>query len=81
MALARDASGVTLTVRNDGPQVPEYAVPQVFDRFYSLPSPEARRKGTGIGLTLVREVMEQHGGTAALENIAGGVEVRLRFPA
>lgn len=81
MALARDASAVTLTVRNDGPQVPEYAVPQVFDRFYSLPSPEARRKGTGIGLTLVREVMEQHGGTAALENIAGGVEVTLRFPA
>lgn len=78
-----DGGEITLTVREQGgraefvvsdrgPGVPDYALPQVFDRFYSLPRPGGSRKSTGLGLALVREIAHLHVGEAALANRAGG---------
>lgn len=84
---------VTLTVRGQdgrvefgvadrGPGVPDYALPQVFDRFYSLPRPGGSRKSTGLGLALVREIAHLHGGGATLANRAdGGACATLWVPA
>ncbi|MEJ1972584.1 MAG: ATP-binding protein [Lacunisphaera sp.] len=55
-----------------GPGVPDYALPRVFERFYSLPRPGTERKSTGLGLALVREIAHLHGGEATLENRASG---------
>ena len=59
---------VTLSVRDSGPGVPDYALPHVFERFYSLPRPATGRKSTGLGLAFVQEVAKLHGGVARLMN-------------
>lgn len=66
------AGRVTFSVEDHGPGVPDYALPRVFERFYSLPRPGTERKSTGLGLSLVREIAHLHGGDAALSNRAGG---------
>ncbi len=63
---------VVLSIRDHGPGVPEYAREKIFERFYSLRHLSSKRKGTGLGLTLVREAAELHGGTITLESAAGG---------
>lgn len=63
---------VVLTIRDHGPGVPDYAREKIFERFYSLRHLSSKRKGTGLGLTLVRETAELHGGTITLEPAAGG---------
>ncbi|GAA5131041.1 two-component system sensor histidine kinase CreC [Luteolibacter yonseiensis] len=63
---------VVLEIRDQGPGVPEYARERIFDRFYSLRHHAAKRKGTGLGLTLVREAAELHGGSITLEPAEGG---------
>ena len=64
-----------------GPGVPEYATDKVFERFYSLRHHSSGRKGTGLGLTLVKEAAELHGGSVALEpREGGGTVARLVFP-
>jgi two-component system sensor histidine kinase CreC len=63
---------VAFSVDDRGPGVPDYALPQIFDRFYSLPRPETGRKSTGLGLALVREIAHLHGGEVALANREGG---------
>lgn len=63
---------VRFTVEDRGPGVPDYALPQVFGRFYSLPRPGTGRKSTGLGLALVREIAHLHGGDATLANRPGG---------
>ncbi len=63
-----DAGRVNFTVEDSGPGVPDYALPRVFERFYSLPRPGTERKSTGLGLALVREIAHLHGGDATLEN-------------
>lgn len=72
---------VILTVSDQGPGVPDYALPRVFDRFYSLKRPDTGKKSTGIGLSLVREAMLLHGGSVSLENVSvGGALATLTFP-
>lgn len=72
---------VVLSIRDHGPGVPDYAREKIFERFYSLRHLSSKRKGTGLGLTLVRETAELHGGTITLEPAAGGGTVaRLTLP-
>lgn len=68
---------VRLSIRDHGPGVPEYAREKVFERFYSLRHHSIGRKGTGLGLTLVRETVELHGGTISLNPADGGGTVAL----
>jgi two-component system sensor histidine kinase CreC len=59
---------VSFEVEDAGPGVPDFALPRVFERFYSLPRPGSERKSTGLGLALVREIALLHGGEASLAN-------------
>ena len=60
-----------LRVRDHGPGIDEEDRPLVFERFYR--SAAARSMpGAGLGLAIVREVAEAHGGTVVAENAAGG---------
>ncbi|HLA34377.1 MAG TPA: two-component system sensor histidine kinase CreC [Rhodocyclaceae bacterium] len=71
----------TVGVRDRGPGAPEFALPHLFERFYSLPRPATGRKSTGLGLAFVREVAKVHGGHAAFANLAaGGAEARIVLP-
>ncbi|MCU0958289.1 MAG: two-component system sensor histidine kinase CreC, partial [Hydrogenophaga sp.] len=72
---------VQIGILNEGPLVPDYALERVFERFYSLPRPDSQRKSTGLGLSLVQEVAQLHGGTVQLCNVPGqGVRVDLTLP-
>jgi two-component system sensor histidine kinase CreC len=63
---------VVLTVQDQGPGVPEYALGRVFERFYSLQRPATGRKSSGLGLCFVREAAHLHGGEAKLESLGQG---------
>ena len=54
---------VQLVVADTGVGIPEEALPQIFDRFYRVPNARSRTfEGSGIGLSLVRELVKLHGG-------------------
>lgn len=71
---------LVVSVFNAGDPIPDYALPRVTERFYSLPRPTTGRKSTGLGLSFVREAVSLHDGTFAIDNVAGGVEARLSLP-
>jgi two-component system sensor histidine kinase CreC len=67
-----------VTVRDRGPGAPEFALPRLFERFYSLPRPATGQKSTGLGLAFVREVAKIHRGTVTFQNAPdGGAIVRI----
>ncbi|WP_435607192.1 two-component system sensor histidine kinase CreC [Pseudomonas knackmussii] len=70
-----------LTLFNQGQAIPDFALPRLTERFYSLPRPGSGRKSTGLGLNFVAEVAALHGGSLQVGNVEGGVEASLRLPA
>jgi two-component system sensor histidine kinase MprB len=69
-----------LTVRDHGPGFDAADLPHVFDRFYRAAAARGM-PGSGLGLSIVRQVAEAHGGTAVAENHPdGGALLRVRIP-
>jgi two-component system sensor histidine kinase ResE len=55
--------GVCLSVRDTGPGIPPEHLDHVFDRFYKAdPSRAATREGSGLGLSIVKAIVQRHGG-------------------
>ncbi len=70
--LAIDPKTATITVRDQGPGIPDFASHKVFDKFYSLARPNSQKKSTGLGLPFVKEVIALHDGQVTLANADGG---------
>jgi two-component system sensor histidine kinase MprB len=68
-----------LTVRDHGPGVAPEDAPRVFDRFWRASNARSL-PGSGLGLSIVKEVAESHGGSVTLEHATGGgARFRLRL--
>ena len=82
--VASDALGKNgeITVEDEGPGIPDYALPRVFERFYSLARPGSGRKSSGLGLCFVREAAALHRGSVHVENRTdrNGTRAVLRLP-
>lgn len=63
---------VTISVRDHGPGVPPDHLERIFDRFAQAPSRTGARRGTGLGLTIAKGVVDLHGGSITAENAPGG---------
>ncbi len=68
-----------ITLTNQGESIPEFALPRLTERFFSLPRPHTGRKSTGLGLNFVQEVAELHGGSVRVFNSDEGVVAELRL--
>jgi signal transduction histidine kinase len=84
--IAPDAAAgtVDLTVRDTGTGIPADQLPHIFDRFYTTKrGPDASGKGgTGVGLSMCREIIEQHQGRIRVESSVGvGTAFTLKLPA
>jgi signal transduction histidine kinase/CheY-like chemotaxis protein len=71
-----------ITVRDTGPGVASDFLPRVFDRFTQADSSPTRRAGgLGVGLSLIRELVERHGGDIKVANDPrGGAVFSVRLP-
>jgi signal transduction histidine kinase len=65
-------------VRDNGPGIPDEELAYIFESFRSGSS----RGGPGMGLAIVKAIVEAHSGAISAENLpGGGVSFRLRLPA
>jgi signal transduction histidine kinase len=75
-----EAGQVVLRVRDNGRGIDPGLLPRVFDRFYQVPGPQ--EGGLGIGLALVKSLVELHGGSVAAcsDGPGTGCEFVVRLP-
>jgi signal transduction histidine kinase len=80
--IADDSENYEVVVEDDGPGIPETDHQRVFEPFVRLESSRNEATGgTGLGLTLVKAIVEGHGGAVVLENRPeGGLRARMRLP-
>jgi two-component system OmpR family sensor kinase/two-component system sensor histidine kinase QseC len=75
------AETASLVVEDSGPGIPPHERERVFDRFYRRDFNE--QTGSGLGLSIVKNIVEQHGARIALDtasNGSGGLKVSVLFP-
>ncbi len=81
ISIAEKGEGFAVSIKDEGEGIPDYALEKVFDRFYSLRHLRTGKKGTGLGLTLVKEAVELHGGTIGITSELGqGTKVDIWLP-
>ncbi len=82
VAVENTGAAARIRIRDNGPGIGPTDMGRVFEPFYRVESSRSRESGgTGLGLTIARNIAEQHGGTIALANHPdGGLEVTLTLP-
>jgi two-component system heavy metal sensor histidine kinase CusS len=80
IALAERAKDFEVAVSDNGSGIAPEHLPRVFDRFYRAESSRSS-DGAGLGLALVKSIVDLHGGTAKIQSEAGrGTTVSITFP-
>jgi signal transduction histidine kinase len=76
------AAALQISVRDEGPGIPESELERVFEPFQRLEASRSRDTGgTGLGLSIARNVARAHGGNLVLRNVpGGGLEAVLTLP-
>jgi signal transduction histidine kinase len=64
---------VVISVKDNGPGVPPEHLPHIFERFYKADASRQALGGSGLGLSIVKAIVERHGGTISARNDSGAV--------
>jgi signal transduction histidine kinase len=72
---------IAIAVEDDGPGIPEEHLPRVFDRFYKADAARgATSSGSGLGLSIVKAIVERHGGRIAVSSVPGRTRFEIVLP-
>ena len=82
VAVRAEGDAAVVTVSDTGIGVPEHEMPRLFERFHRIEHARSRsNEGSGIGLALVKELIELHGGTiTATSTVGAGTTFTIRLP-
>lgn len=78
--LRKEADNVGLTIENTGAHIPDEDIPKLFEAFYRVDQSRNRQTGgTGLGLYIVKTILDLHGAEIKIANTVQGVIVDLQF--
>lgn len=81
IALRQECGGVKLTAENTGVHIPEEEIPKLCEAFYRVERSRNRQTGgTGLGLYIVKTILDLHEAALAIGNTERGVIVSVTFP-
>ena len=80
--VVEDGAALVIRIRDDGPGIPEDQLERVFEPFYRLESSRNRDTGgSGLGLSIARDLIQAHGGSLILQNLpVRGLEAIVTLP-
>ncbi|MCL4558168.1 MAG: ATP-binding protein [Deltaproteobacteria bacterium] len=78
VSLAKGDKGAVIVISDQGIGIPEEEIPKIFDRFYRGKS--ANSEGHGLGLNIVKWIIELHGGTISAVSTSGGTSFTIGLP-
>jgi signal transduction histidine kinase len=68
---------VTVTVQDNGPGIPSDVMPRIFEPFFTT---KPKGEGTGLGLGIVKQIVDKHGGKIDVTSKPGCTRFTVRLP-
>lgn len=75
-----DSKNVVIEVRDKGEGIPKERLDHLFNRYYRATNTTTDDSGTGLGLTIAKQLVEAHGGTIEVETSSEGTTISIRLP-
>jgi signal transduction histidine kinase len=73
----RESTIAVITVSDTGTGIPGEILPRIFDPFFTT---KKKGEGTGMGLQIVRQIIEGYGGSISVESVPGNTAFTIRLP-
>ncbi|MEM7297804.1 MAG: response regulator, partial [Bacteroidota bacterium] len=80
VALAATSTELEVSISDSGPGIPKESLDLIFDRYYQSADADTSQAGVGIGLALVKELVELHKGKVSAESNGHGTVFNIQFP-
>lgn len=77
--LGKKEQSISVSVINSGPEIPEEAREKIFNKFYQADESHSS-EGNGVGLAIVKRVVQLHGGAVLVQSEAGITEFAVKLP-
>ena len=78
----RQGTEIVISISNEGLEIPEQELTNIFRKFYRLDAARATRTGgAGLGLAIAKEIVERHGGTIRAEATGNRTVFTITLPA
>jgi two-component system phosphate regulon sensor histidine kinase PhoR len=66
-----EPQGLVLQIKDTGVGIPAESIPHLFERFYRVPGTEQKTSGIGLGLSITKRIVEDHGGHIEVKSQIG----------
>ena len=81
VTISREQDSYVVEIQDRGPGLPEHELERIFDEFYRVDNARSRKDGGyGLGLSIARRAINQHGGQVQASNTGRGLIVTTRIP-
>ncbi|MCM1062519.1 MAG: HAMP domain-containing histidine kinase [Eubacterium sp.] len=79
-SLRQETDNIIFTIENTGAHIPDDDIPKLFEAFYRVEQSRNRKTGgTGLGLYIVKTILDLHNAEIKISNTANGVAVKIKF--
>ncbi len=68
---------MAVSIEDNGPGIPPDVMPRIFNAFFTT---KPKGEGTGLGLGIVKQIVEKHGGTIQVESAPGRTRFTVKLP-
>jgi signal transduction histidine kinase len=80
IAITHETEFILIKFEDDGPGIPEQYLSRIFTRFFRVPDQTLKAHGSGLGLSICRQIIESHGGSITVSSPKNGVIFTIRLP-
>jgi signal transduction histidine kinase len=80
ITVAHDPASVTIKFIDNGPGIPSNYIPKIFTRFFRIPERSMDVHGSGLGLSICKQIIEMHKGEISAESSDAGTTFIIKLP-
>ncbi len=75
-----DSEEMKISFSDNGPGIPKYYLPKIFTRFFRVPENSLQEHGSGLGLSICKQIIELHNGTIVVDSNENGTTFTIKLP-